>query len=278
VFGGLYLKHLRDAVWQNLAEAERILRAREGLEVERHDLDGDGMAEIWVHSAAFSAVVRPERGGSLLELTDLRTGVNLANVLTRRRESYHRVSGEVAPAAHGTDDGAMASIHEIEEGVRVDELPPVDLDVRAILVDRVLTAGLDRECYVRAEYAPLHTWSKDRFDAEVAIGERAVVSLRATGVVALEKTLAFSAQGEVEVTYAWDPAALPGDAAFAPELSLAVDPGVRFEPEPARVWRHDIVTVSKREAGLEETVQGISVTPLWPTSLGWGRVVIPVRD
>jgi len=49
---------------------------------------------------------------------------------------------------------------------------------------------------------------------------------------------------------------------------------VGFEPEPASVWRHPIVTVSKREDGLEESVQGESITPRWPAQLGEARIVL----
>jgi hypothetical protein len=275
VFGGLYLRHLRDAVWQNLAEAERILRKGQGLVAERADLDGDGTAEVWVHSAAFSAVVRPHRGGTVVELTDLRSGVNLANVLTRRRESYHRTATRAPSGEHPAEDGGMPSIHEIEEGLRMERLPPVDLDVRALLVDRVVAQGLDLAHYERADYAPLHTWAADTFDAEVLTGDSATVSMETRGLLPLEKTLRFAESGALEVTYRWDPASLPTDAYFAPELSVARDPGVTFHPEPATVWRHDIVTVSKSESGLEESVQGQSITPLWPTALGKARLLLP---
>ena len=50
VFGGLYLPHLRDAIWRNLAEAEAALRRGEGLAWDVLDFDGDGNDEIWVHS------------------------------------------------------------------------------------------------------------------------------------------------------------------------------------------------------------------------------------
>ena len=69
VFGGLYLPHLRDAIWRNLAEAEAALRQGEGLACEVLDLDGDGHDEIWIHSAAFSALVSPARGGAVEEYT-----------------------------------------------------------------------------------------------------------------------------------------------------------------------------------------------------------------
>jgi hypothetical protein len=64
------------------------------------------------------------------------------------------------------------------------------------------------------------------------------------------------------------------DAYFAPELSLALEPRLDLDPEPAAVWRYEIVTVSKRESGLEETVQGSSVTPLWPAVSGRARIVL----
>jgi hypothetical protein len=280
VFGGLYLKHLRDAVWWNLAQAERILRAGQGLVAEPLDLDGDGLRDIWVHSARFSAIVRPHRGGSLVELTDFATGVNLANVLTRRRESYHRTTSTSAHApahAPATDDGGgMASIHQLEEGMRVERLPPVDLDVRAVLVERVLSKGIDPASYERAEYAPLHSWANEPFEGDLAQGARAVtVSMTAFGSLHLEKKLEITERGAVSVVYRWDPAELPLDAYFAPEISVAHDPGMTFEPAPEQLWRHDIVTVSKREDGLEETVQGISVTPLWPCALGTASVTLP---
>ena len=62
VFGGLYLPHLREAIWQNLAQAERELRQGQGLAAEILDIDGDGHDEIWIHSDQFSAIVSPAPG------------------------------------------------------------------------------------------------------------------------------------------------------------------------------------------------------------------------
>jgi 4-alpha-glucanotransferase len=275
VFGGLYLRHLRDSIWGNLAEAERILRAGEALAAEWVDIDGDGEAELWVHSSRFSAVVRAGRGGAMTELTHFAARLNLANTLTRRRESYHRTVS-AGPAAHPASDGdAMPSIHELEEGLRMDALPPVDLDVRALFVDRILPAALDEASYQAADYAPVHSWSREPFTAALEVGPASVsLALEAEGVHRLSKTYELAESGVVAVTYRWDPAAFPEDAFFAPEISLALDPGVGFEPEPSSVWRHPIVTVSKREDGLEESVQGESVTPRWPAEYGEARIVL----
>jgi hypothetical protein len=40
----------------------------------------------------------------------------------------------------------------------------------------------------------------------------------------------------------------------------------------ADVWSFTIATVSKSERGLDETVQGHSVTPRWSVALGLARV------
>src|SRR5207302_395458 len=69
VFGGLYLPHLRAAIWRNLALAEGELRRGEGLAVETLDLDADGAEELWIHSGVCSALVSPRRGGVIEEYT-----------------------------------------------------------------------------------------------------------------------------------------------------------------------------------------------------------------
>ncbi|MGH7703299.1 MAG: alpha-amylase/4-alpha-glucanotransferase domain-containing protein, partial [Gemmatimonadales bacterium] len=99
VFGGLYLPHLRDAVWRQLAIAEGELRRDQALAHEVLDLDGDGREEIWIHGPRFSALLAPHRGGALEEFTVFDSGINHGNVLTRRREVYH----ELAPAPAGED-------------------------------------------------------------------------------------------------------------------------------------------------------------------------------
>ncbi len=116
VFGGLYLPHLRDAIWRELAQAEGELRRGKGLAWEVLDFDGDGYQEIWVHSESFSALVSPTRGAAIEEFTVFRSGINYANVLTRRREAYHDLALERAAAASEGGHGGTASIHDSRRG------------------------------------------------------------------------------------------------------------------------------------------------------------------
>ncbi len=141
VFGGLYLPHLREAIWRNLSLAEQELRRGQGLEAEVWDIDGDGHEEIWVHSDRFSAIVSPWRGGALEEYTLFSTATNYANTLTRRREAYHDTALEQR-AETESHEGGTPSIHDIEEGIRLDQRPPIDPDDRALFVDRVLSSSL----------------------------------------------------------------------------------------------------------------------------------------
>ena len=272
VFGGLYLPHLRHAVWRNLILAEAELRRGEGLEVERLDLDGDGFEELWIHSAEFTALVSPRRGGVIEEYSLFRTGLNYADVLTRRREAYHERPVDEAGASKA-GDGAP-SIHDIEKGLRLERLPPVDRDLRALFVDRVLPAGLKLDAYICGEYEPVTSWAGVPMDVDVRTEHGAVdVALRARG---LEKRLRFDPHGALDVAYRWDPAALPPDALFAPELTLAHPLELVCQPA-ADMWSFPVATVSKSERGLDETVQGTSLTPRWAVRAGGGeaRIGIP---
>ena len=265
VFGGLYLPHLRNAIWRQLAIAEHVLRQGESLACDELDLDYDGYAELWLHSSQFAALISPHRGGSIEVLTRFSDLTNLADVLTRRRESYH----EVPKQAHGDGgqdkSGGTHSIHDIEKASRLTELPPVDAEPRAILVDRLISTDVTATQYAKGHYKPLRSWAAEPMRATVnAAANSITIVLQGDR---LEKRLTFDAAGCLEVRYSWDGSEMPADALFAPELSLARSVALQVHPE-ADVWRSEITTVSRSEKGFEETIQGVSLTPRWPAQLG----------
>jgi 4-alpha-glucanotransferase len=276
VFGGLYLPHLRAAIWANLAVAERELRRAEPLAAEQLDFDCDGAPEVWIHSASFSAVVSPARGGVLEEYTVFESGVNYGDVLTRRREVYHEPPPAPDPSGHG--EGAP-SIHDLEQLIRLERLPPIDHVNRAMFVDRVLAHDVTLEAYQSGEFPALASWL-DRCAVAIDAGSDAVeLTLRPAGGVGgaggeREKRMRFAASGELTVSYRWDPAAFPSDALFCPEISVAREPRLAFDPQPSEVWFFEFSTMSRSERGFEETVQGRSYTPRWPVGAGKARVTI----
>jgi len=279
VFGGLYLPHLRAAIWRNLALAEGELRRGEEIVVEQLDLDGDGAVELWIHSGAFSALVSPQRGGAIEEYTILERGINYADVLTRRRESYHepapgRAGGEATPTTDGTP-----SIHELEQMVRLQRLPPIDPCDRALFVDRVLAGDVTLDHYSGGGFESLACWAGSVFQASLEQSAHEVeVVLRPGPMPAglLEKRIRLDHAGELSVRYRWDPAAFPPDAFFCPEISVSREVELDLTPA-AEVWKFPVATVSRSERGFEETVQGYSYTPRWPTRAGEARITVRGR-
>lgn len=283
VFGGLYLQHLRDAVWQNLARAEGILREGETLRYEWVDVDGDGHLEIAVHSAHFSAVVSPRRGGGLEEYLVFRSGVNHASVLTRRVEAYHlpelpseQGPGAAAPAPAaggeaGSEAGAAPSIHDLEEGMRAEGPLPVDREDRALFLERVLPGGMSLEEYRTGHYEVLRSWAATPLQASIATPAGAVEISLADPEGGFEKRYRFDPRGGLIVSYRWDPTPFPADSLFSPEVSFAGALTLRSAPV-VEEWIHPVTTLSKSEKGLDETPQGTSHTLLFPVTLGGGRV------
>jgi hypothetical protein len=278
VFGGLYLPHLREANWRNLAQAEGWLRTGQHLAWEVLDFDGDGHDEIWVHSDRCSVVLSPWRGGAIEELTLFAAGINFADVLTRRLEAYH-----VTAVEHGAEGqegaGGAPSIHDIEEGLRLTERPPVDAEDRALFVDRVLPGDLTLEAYTRGAYTPVRSWARTPAHFQIADADGAVeirLGFHADGAPLL-KTVRIAADGRLTVTYEWPPGADPSGALFAPELSLFRPLALGFDPEP-EIWTFPVETVAKSERGLDRTRQGESVTPRWPLALGRARIALGPQE
>ena len=273
VFGGLYLPHLREAIWRNLAVAEAQLREREDLSWEVLDLDGDGHDEIWVHSAQCSVVLSPWRGGAIEELTRFNTGINYASVLTRRLEAYHvTATGHVADGADG--NGGTPSIHDLESALRLEERPPLDTDERALCVDRVLPPDLTADAYTRGGYRAARSWARTPAHFQVTRSGGTVeirLTLHGQSGSPLLKTVRVAADGRLEQVYQWTPDAEHGEAFFAPELSLFRPLTLTFDPEPG-IWTFPIETVAKSERGLDRSRQGESVTPRWPFHLGAARL------
>ncbi|MFQ3671093.1 MAG: alpha-amylase/4-alpha-glucanotransferase domain-containing protein [Verrucomicrobiia bacterium] len=85
--GGIYLPHLREAIWSCLASAEKTLRAQQNSwTLERADLNTDGREDILLAHPLVSSSFDLRYGGACMELSWLDLGINLANVLSRKSE------------------------------------------------------------------------------------------------------------------------------------------------------------------------------------------------
>ncbi len=275
VFGGLYLPFLRGALWKELAEAERLLRQGEALVAERLDLDYDGAEEIWIHDGAVSVVISPARGGAIEDYTAFSSGINHAAVLTRRREAYHlEAVAATAKASEATvlegDEGAP-SIHDIENSLRLDALPPVDPLPRAMGVDRVVAEGTTVDHLVSGGLQPQVTWQDGVPQVHVEQAPDRVTVVLAWSD--LTKRIRVRAGGGLEVQWCWDPGGWATEGQFTSEWSLFAP--MALESDAVDRWEYAVETVAKSERGLDRTVQGQATVFRWPVSAGRAMVQVP---
>ena len=142
VFGGLYLPHLRHAVWKELLLAEQGVdevahRGGKWVDIERIDHDADGFTEILIENAWTNAYLAPHHGGMLFEWDYRPTGYNLLNTLTRREESYHAKLKRAVVAGQEDKGDHAASIHDLilTKEAGLDKALKYDRWPRAALLD-----------------------------------------------------------------------------------------------------------------------------------------------
>src|SRR5665213_287442 len=172
VFGGLYLNHLRFAMYRQFIEAEKLAdsllpSASSGFMVTQTDFNKDGLEEIIVEAKGYHAIFAPAKGGSLIEIDYLKCPINLSDTLTRRKEAYHEKLK--ALQNYQSNSGAVATIHDL---VRVKE-PGLenklfyDPENRASLVERILPLGTNVENLMSAQYQELGDFHQAVFLAKV---------------------------------------------------------------------------------------------------------------
>ncbi|MDO8933102.1 MAG: DUF1925 domain-containing protein, partial [Rhodocyclaceae bacterium] len=115
LFGGLYLPHLRRAIWNNLLALETALdRLAPRPALERHDLDYDGHTEIFLRSGPLQAVIQADGDACVVELSSYALAHNFGDTLRHYEEGYHdKLIAARGQHADGGGHGAgIASAHD----------------------------------------------------------------------------------------------------------------------------------------------------------------------
>ncbi|MEW5802075.1 MAG: alpha-amylase/4-alpha-glucanotransferase domain-containing protein [bacterium] len=171
LFGGLYLPHLRDGVYNHLIQAENIIDrnlhpAGNWIDSQSVDMDSDGMEELLVKTPTLSFWLDVDMGGAITELDYRPKAFNLINSLMRRKETYHQklLQGALMGTSdqeEGYGDG-VKSIHEItvSKDTGLTELLYYDHYARNCLLDHFLapdTALLEFSRLQHQEYGDFIT-------------------------------------------------------------------------------------------------------------------------
>ena len=243
LFGGLYLPHLRHAVYRQLALAEMLVDPVAGARVEQADLDGDLRDEVSLVSKGAAVWIDPDGGGQVWVLDHRFRQVSLAHVLSRRPETYHQDLLEHEAKAQAEDPDAPKSIHDIKKS-KVPDLEQrlvYDPYERRVLVDHLLPADSGSEAIEGPGYAPLADLVGLRYEIyeKGDEGGMAWVELRGLatlndegdspgGLIHVIKRLRISAPATLAVEYelTWEGGSGEVlDATFAVESALALVPG-----------------------------------------------------
>ena len=232
-FGGLYLPHLRNAIYQHLIAADNALDDAEGLTgprvgLEVADFNLDARQEIRIENDRLIAFVSPARGGHIYELDFRHARVNLLATLDRRPEAYHRT---VIAAAH--QPAAQNELPSIMDRV---VLKQDDLDQRLVydryprkaLVDHFLAPGATLDDLVNCRDVDRGDFAVGTYMARVQRSEGQVaVVMERPGVVDghpvhVRKTITAEADsGTLAVHYVLEDLPVGIALTFAVEINIA---------------------------------------------------------
>jgi 4-alpha-glucanotransferase len=90
IFGGLYLPHLRNGVYQHLVKADKMIGADSKTEPLLYDFDACGKNEIIFDNQEIFLVASPRQGGAIQCLDIKKYGINLFDIISRHQENYHQ--------------------------------------------------------------------------------------------------------------------------------------------------------------------------------------------
>ncbi|MCI4444957.1 MAG: DUF1926 domain-containing protein [Candidatus Aminicenantes bacterium] len=283
VFGGLYLPHLRRAVYQKLIAAELKIPFVSGW--KRFDFDLDGQDEWLLRTPTFFVWVKPDLGGSITEIDYRCQEMNLTDVLTRRQEFYHLFSSSTAENAQGK------SIHELSRA-----LPPeaqkwliFDNYRRLSFLDRILPAEITREQYAEIYYRRLENFIQGKFTSWQEEDSLLLEALHITQVnsglipLALKKSirpgnnsLLFAyeienrgkEEAKLTLTSEWNMAFFEGEYKIKPQKIEFFDGQLSIQaPQSDEIWDFPVKTVSQSEKDFEIITQGISFHIVWRFNL-----------
>lgn len=308
LFGGLYLPHLRRAIWHALLQLERRLDALQARpDASSGDLDLDGVQEVFIKSLALQAVVRPDADSAVIELSSYPLAQNFADTLRRHVEHYHHLARAGAGATREHNGVGIASAHDI---VRFKH--PIEA---ADLVPDSRSRGLFTETYTdfTAKRPVVYQSQVTQGQAVLCMGEAGV----GQEVTRVAKIYAVQDQ-RLRVALKVAPVAGSSGGRLSTRLNLALPccdgPAGRYVvngeipggfgqsftwPElaaltledhylraalqltcnpPARIRAQPHHTVSQSEAGFEKIMQAVELTLIWavdgPTEV---TVVLEVR-
>jgi alpha-amylase len=296
IFGGLYLPHLRSALYGHLLKAEFLASGilKERTRIECFDFDSDGYSDI-IASTGNITLAASEKGGCLTELSLNNKAVNILDILSRRPETYHAKLARSSALNIQRDNGGNDTMSVKEEGLSAYLI--YDNYRRASLIDHFFPFGVRVEDIASSEYDELGDFIDGIYSLNYSKkGRNILMSLERKGTVQHNRVMidkrVLAKQKEVCIEYILD-GTFYGLFAVEMNISLLGSPyvnvsvgdkavyikdqathheirefslvdkftGLRIDytfSDAIGLWHYPVETISLSEAGLERVYQGTS--------------------
>ncbi len=284
-FGGLYLPHLRNAVYGHLIGAHNALDEAEGragprVSIEAADYNLDARQEVRIENDQMIVYVRPAHGGHIYELDVREPAVNVLATLDRRPEAYHGAIAAASGSNGNRYDGPPSILDRVvlkQEGL--DQLLVYDRHPRKALVDHLLPPDATLQDLKTCRDVERGDFATGTYRSRLQRGpDRVALIMERPGVadghpIQIRKTITLEAgSGILDVHYVLDELPVGVLLHFAVELNLAAMAGHaqdRYLSDP------DGHRLGMLDARLDlPTTGGISLTDEWldlAVGLRWSR-------
>lgn len=286
LFGGLYLPHLRRAIYGAIVRLESLLdKKMERAACIRIDADCDGKDEVFLHNSKLQVIVRLDGSASISELDDYRLCHNFGDILRRQQEHYfrkiesshpvqqHEISGIVS--AHDrvafkheiTAENLMADGHaqtlfrdslllESEEMVpdyELVETTPESMLFHAVLAGKTIQKRISLEANSLCVYYIFDCAIKGIFHTRVPLAMPSCDGYAGRYIQDNNILGGFGSRIELNGLNSL----LLDDGVLGGNIVLDSQYPIRIQGEP-------YFTVSQSEAGFEKIMQAVMLTLQWP--------------
>jgi len=293
VFGGLYLPHLREAIYSSLINVEKQI-IKKSVYVE--DIDKDTKDEVLISSEKYSLYLKPSYGGCVYELDLKQYDKNLLNVLSRKKEAYHKRLIEFENNNTKLNPQQVKTIHDLvmvkEQGLS--KKLYYDWHQRYSFLDHFLHPNTTFENFYKSQYGEQGNFTIEEYQVDKIDKKNFVVSLSRIGNVwvgsdncRLKITKKYSIEDNKNSInceyYIENLSEKEISLWFLTELNMLVfgkqqNTLLEFEAESYKIidedkkftieinseqkklfWVFPIETISMSEAGFERTYQGLCI-------------------
>ncbi|MDO8413140.1 MAG: DUF1926 domain-containing protein [Gallionellaceae bacterium] len=299
LFGGLYLPHLRRAVYGAIVRLEALLdHITPRATTLRMDMDSDGCDEIFLHNSALQAIVKLDGSASINELDAYLLGHNFGDTLRRQSEHYFRKITSNQAMQHGAAGIAsahdrIAFKHEISaQDLVADEHAQTlfrdvyQLDGKTIALHYSLLESTADGMVFRAELEGGSVWKRITLEGQrVCVTYGLNNALRGTMLTKI--ALAMPSCDGYAGRYIQHGHVLSG---FGSVLELANAQGLTLDDQvlgghliltagrPLSLHGMPYFTVSQSEAGFEKIMQAVMLTLPWSPQPGELEVTLTVNS